>query len=139
MRILLVEDNDADRRAIQEAFLANGCSTALTIVEDGDKALQYIFHQGEYAAAETPDLILLDLNLPGTHGMEVLRRVKGDPATRNIPVIVLTSSAFQKDICDAYGLSANCYINKPMRFSELVSLVKTFCDFWVKEVRYCYK
>ena len=139
MNVLLVEDNDADRRAVKEAFVPFCAEMTLHMVEDGQKALDFVFRTGEYAEAPVPSLVLLDLNLPGTPGREVLRQMKSHPETRNIPIIVLTSSDFQKDVCEAYELHANCYINKPMRYSELQNLLKLICDFWVKEVRYCFK
>lgn len=139
MNILLVEDNDADRRAIQEAFTSCDSNATLHTVPDGDQALDFVFRRGEYAGYPAPDLILLDLNLPGMHGREVLRQIKTKPDTKNIPVVVLTSSTYQGDICEAYGLSANCYINKPMRYQDLLKLVKLLCEFWIKEVKYCYQ
>ena len=137
MNILLVEDNEADQRAIKEAFVATCHDAALHVVEDGDKALQFVTGQDEYAESPPPDLILLDLNLPGMHGHDVLREVKANPETKKIPVIIFTSSPFQGDICDAYDLNANCYLNKPMRYGDLLKLVKLICEFWIKEVRYC--
>jgi two-component system, chemotaxis family, response regulator Rcp1 len=138
MNVLLVEDNEADRRAIREAFRATSESVTLHAVEDGESALQFITQQGKFSESPNPDLILLDLNLPGTHGRDVLREIKTSPETKNIPIIVLTSSNFQGDICECYDLNANCYINKPMRYSELLKLVNVICEFWVKEVRYCH-
>lgn len=137
MNVLLIEDNEADRRAVKEAFSLNDKSVNLYMVEDGEKALQFVGRHGSYAVFPRPDLILLDLNLPGTRGHDVLRKIKSAPETKRIPVIVLSSSTFQVDICECYDLGANCYITKPMRFTELLRLVKAICDFWLKEVRYC--
>jgi two-component system, chemotaxis family, response regulator Rcp1 len=137
MNILLVEDNEADRRAILEAFKTVCDTGELHMVDDGAKALRFLFNKEEYLQSPNPDLVLLDLNLPGTHGRDVLRELKAHPEKRNIPVIIFTSSTSQGDICESYSLSANCYINKPMRYGELVKLVQLLCDFWVKEVQYC--
>jgi two-component system, chemotaxis family, response regulator Rcp1 len=138
MNILLVEDNEADRRAIREAFLGICKDENLHMAEDGEKALNFVFRKEGFEDSPTPDLILLDLNLPGTHGHAVLKELKSNPEKKNIPVIVFTSSNYKSDICEAYNLNANCYINKPLRYAELVSLMKLLCDFWVKEVRYCH-
>ncbi len=138
MNILLIEDNEADQRVIKEAFAAHCTDGTLHIADDGEQALAMIGRRNGYAELPAMDLILLDLNLPGTHGHDILKVLKADKATRNIPVIVLTSSTFQGDICRSYELHASCYINKPMRYSELLNLVKLVCDFWVKQVRYCY-
>lgn len=138
MNILIVEDNAADRRVLKKAFAAS-CEEDITLheVENAEEALKFVSHQGDYTGSAGLDLILLDLNLPGTHGRDVLRKLKTDPGTKNIPVIILTSSTFHGDICESYKLNANCYINKPMRYGELLKLVKLICDFWIKEVRYC--
>jgi two-component system, chemotaxis family, response regulator Rcp1 len=137
MNILLVEDNEADRRAVQEAFLAVCNNATLHMVESGDEALRFIFNKEEFQESPIVDLVLLDLNLPGIHGRDVLRELKTSAEKKNVPVIVLTSSTAQYDICESYNLSANCYVNKPMRYAELLDFVKLVCDFWIKQVQYC--
>lgn len=138
MTILLVEDNEADRRVFQEAFNAVCEGGTLHMVEDGEKALYFLFNKEEYATSPTPDLIILDLNLPRTQGHDVLKALKTHPDKKNIPVIVLTSSSSQSDIRTSYNLNASCYLTKPMRFADLLKLMKLICDFWLKEVHYCH-
>ncbi len=136
MNVLLIEDNEADRRAIQEAFKVVCKDVGLHWAEDGEKILQVVQRKGAYTGLPPVDLILLDLNLPGASGHDVLRELKENADTRKIPVIVFTSSTFKDDIRKSYALGANCYINKPMRYAELLDLVKKICQFWFGEVRY---
>ena len=138
MNILLIEDNEGDRRIIREAFTAvSGDNGQLYMAETGEAALRFLRKEKEFEGAPCPDLILLDLNLPGLHGSEILKTLKSDPVNKIIPVIVLTSSNSQQDICKSYGLGASCFLNKPMRYGELLNLMKLLYDFWIKEVRYC--
>jgi CheY-like chemotaxis protein len=129
--ILLVEDNPADVRLTMKAFEEGGIGVRVTVAEDGERALEILRRQGEYARAPMPDLILLDLNLPKVDGREVLAAVKEDPELRQIPVIVLTGSNARADILTSYRLHANCYIRKPFSFAELAEAVKTIEDFWL--------
>lgn len=137
MKVLFIDDNEADRRIVKEAFAACGEDIVLYTAEDGEMALRFLGHEGEFVEMPKPDLILLDLNLPGAHGKEILKEIKSRPETKGIPVIIFTSSAFQQDVCESYRLNASCFINKPMRYTELVSQIKRLCDFWVQDVRYC--
>jgi len=136
MNVLLVEDNEGDRRVMKEAFASTNENVTLYTVENGAQALQFVHRRDAYEKSPPAELILLDL--PGMHGREVLKRLKSDPETRNIPVIVLSSSTSQADICECYNLHANSFITKPMRYSELLKLVKLLCDFWIKEAKYCH-
>jgi len=129
--ILLVEDNPADVRLTQEALKdAHVPEHSLIVVRDGLEAMAYLRQQGKYADVRTPDLVLLDLNLPGRSGHDVLREIKTCPALRHIPVIVLSTSACHEDITQAYALHANCYIVKPVDLGSFVEIMKHIWQFW---------
>ena len=134
IEILLVEDNPEDRelalRALRKANLANH----IEVARDGAEALEFIFCEGPHAARkieDTPKVILLDLKLPKVDGLEVLKRVKGDPRTRAIPVVVLTSSKEQNDVVESYDLGANSYIVKPVNFERFVEAVQQLGMYWL--------
>lgn len=129
--ILLVEDNEGDIELTKEAFDDAKFRNNLHVVEDGDEALDYLFKRNDYVDAVTPDIILLDLNLPGTDGREVLEQIKEDKNLRRIPVIVLTSSKADKDIIESYNLHANCYIVKPVNAIKFMDVVQHVENFWV--------
>lgn len=133
--ILLVEDNPADARltieALKEAKVCNG----LFVVEDGIEALEFLRKEDQYLDAPTPDLILLDLNLPKMSGQEVLSAIKEDPVLHSIPVVVLTTSEADKDVLEAYDLHANCYVVKPVNFEQFLESVKHIKDFWFSVVK----
>lgn len=129
--ILLVEDNEGDIELTREAFEEAKFRNSLHIAEDGDEALDYLFKRNGYEGAIVPDIILLDLNLPGTDGREVLEVIKVDPALKRIPVIVLTSSQADKDIVESYDLHANCYIVKPVNATKFMDVVRSVENFWV--------
>lgn len=129
MNILLVEDNPADVRLVQEAVAESNVQATLHCAIDGEKALQAL-HNGP-----PPDLVLLDLNLPGVRGQEVLREIKSDPALRRIPVIVLTSSAAQQDVLAAYDAHANSYMVKPSDYDDFLALVTTIESYWLTAVQ----
>jgi CheY-like chemotaxis protein len=133
--MLLVEDNPGDVRLTREALKENKIEVNLQVVEDGEQASDYIFQRGEFADAEPPDIILLDLNLPKKDGREVLEEIKGDPRLKRIPVVVLTMSKAEEDILRAYDLHANCYISKPIDLPQFIQVVKTIEDFWFTIVR----
>lgn len=101
------------------------------IAEDGDEALDYLFHRNGYENSIIPDIILLDLNLPSTDGKEVLETIKKDPRLKRIPVIVLTNSQADKDILQSYDLHANCYIVKPVSAVNFMAVVRSVENFWV--------
>lgn len=135
VEILLVEDNPADVRLTREALKEGKVRNNLSVVADGEAALAFLRRQGQYAAAPRPDLILLDLNLPRKDGREVLAEVKQDPALRQIPVVILTTSAADTDIARSYDLHANCYVTKPVQLDEFLSVVKSIDDFWLAVVK----
>jgi two-component system response regulator len=134
IEILLVEDNPDDLemalRALKKAHLAN----RIHVTRDGAEALEFIFGTGAHAGRKVengPKVILLDLKLPKIDGLEVLRRVKGDPRTKMIPVVVLTSSKEQPDVVGAYSLGVNSYIVKPVNFESFASAVAELGLYWL--------
>ncbi|RZH66363.1 response regulator [Natrinema altunense] len=134
-QILLVEDNPGDVRLTKEAFKQGRIENDLYVVSDGTEALDFLGRQGPYADVPRPDLILLDLNLPGKDGEEVLEELKADPALRSIPVIVLTSSRAEEDVVKSYELHANAYLTKPVDPDEFIETVRAFEKFWFSVVR----
>jgi CheY-like chemotaxis protein len=135
IEVLLVEDNPGDVRLTREALKEGKVRNNLNVAIDGVEALAYLRREGKYADAVRPDLVLLDLNLPRKDGREVLAEIKGDPALRSIPVVVLTSSQAEQDIVRAYDLHANCYITKPVDLDQFITVVKTIEDFWFTIVK----
>ena len=133
--ILLVEDNASDVRLIEEAFRENGIKCNLNIINDGIDALSYLCREGRYGNAARPDIIILDLNLPGKTGIEVLSCVKGSQSLRRIPVMILTTSGLVEDINRCYDLNANCYIVKPLEIDRFMEIVKLIKNFWFDAVR----
>ena len=133
--VLLVEDNPGDTRLTLEAIRDCEVPLNLNVARDGVEAMAYLRREGRYSNAERPALILLDLNLPGKGGREVLAEVKCDPELKRIPVVVLTTSQSEDDIAVAYGLYANCYIRKPADINQLSGIVKGIEDFWLTKVR----
>lgn len=134
IEILLVEDNPDDLemtlRALRRAKLANN----IQVVRDGAEALDFIFAEGPYSARKVengPKVMLLDLKLPKIDGLEVLRRVKGDPRTKAIPVVVLTSSKEQPDVAQCYSLGVNSYIVKPVNFERFAAAVSELGMYWL--------
>lgn len=135
IEILLVEDNPGDVRLTEEVLKEGKINNVLNVVGDGVEALAFLHRQGRYADAKPQDLILLDLNLPKKSGIEVLREIKADPELRKVPVVVLTTSAAETDILQAYDLHANCYITKPVDLDQFVHVVRSIENFWLAIVR----
>jgi CheY-like chemotaxis protein len=133
--ILLVEDNPGDARLMKEALAEARVRNRLHLVADGVEALAYLRRQGPFASAVRPELILLDLNLPGTDGREVLAEIKQDEDLRRIPVVILTSSQAAADIARAYDLHANAYVTKPLDLEQFITVVKSIEDFWLTIVK----
>lgn len=135
MEILLVEDNPADVRLVREALAEGQVHAGLHWSASGEDALHYLRHTGAHDDAHaTPDLVLLDLNLPGLNGQEVLMSIKSDPALLRIPVVVLTSSANPADVQAAYGRHANAYLVKPQDYDEFLTLVGSIRNHWLTAV-----
>jgi CheY-like chemotaxis protein len=132
--ILIVEDNDDDYFATMRAFGKANFANPVRRCTNGDQALDYLFRRGEFAdsgAAPRPGVILLDLNLPGTDGREVLRAVKESTDLRKIPVIVLTTSHSDLDIEACYAAGANSYVQKPVDFERFIRAITRLSDFWL--------
>jgi two-component system, chemotaxis family, response regulator Rcp1 len=130
LNVLLVEDDPGDVLIAREAIAAGQLSTTLEVVTDGIEAMKYLRRQNGFAAAQRPDLILLDLNLPRMSGHEVLAEVKSDPDLRRIPVVVLTTSQAQEDVAKSYDLHASVHVSKPVDFDEFAGVVKQIDDFF---------
>ena len=128
--ILLVEDNPGDVRLTQEALKDVETDTSVTVVGDGDAAMAYLRREGEHAEVSRPDMVLLDLNLPGKDGREVLAEIKGDPNLKRIPVVVLTISQAERDVLESYDLHANSYITKPLDQSQFSVVLRQVQVYW---------
>lgn len=135
IEVLLVEDDPGDVLMTREAFADYKIANHLTVVTNGEDAIAYMRKEGEYADAATPDLVLLDLNLPRRNGREVLEEIKGDPELRRVPVVILTTSEADEDVAAAYDLHANAYVRKPVDFDQFVHAVRAIDDFFITVVR----
>lgn len=134
VEVLLVEDTDSDAELAIRALRKRGLDNNLVWLKDGAQALDFLFAAGKYAernVAQHPKVVLLDLRLPKVSGIEVLRRLKGDPATRNIPVVVVTSSKEDSDLEECYALGVNSYISKPVEFDEFTKAVGDLGFYWL--------
>jgi CheY-like chemotaxis protein len=134
--ILLIEDNPADVRLTQEAFRDAKVQNRLHVVGDGVEAMAFLRRQGSFSSIPSPDLIILDLNLPRKDGREVLYEIKCDRSLKHIPVIALTTSQAEEDIARAYDLHVNCYITKPPDLDQFFAVIRSIEDFWLKVVRF---
>jgi chemotaxis family two-component system response regulator Rcp1 len=134
IEVLLVEDSPTDVLLTREALNEGRARHNLHVVADGIEALAFLKQRGGYADVPRPDLILLDLNLPRKDGRELLADVKHDPALKDIPVIVLTTSLAEDDVRRAYGSHANCYIVKPVDFDRFAEVVRSIELFWFSVV-----
>lgn len=135
--ILLVEDSHEDYESTVRALRRAGLANPIFRCEDGDEALDYIFQRGTYTDPENsprPSLILLDLNLPGTDGREVLAQVKAHDELRVIPIIVLTTSMDERDIQMCYSYGANSYVSKPVDFDGFLQAIRRLRDYWFEVV-----
>jgi CheY-like chemotaxis protein len=135
IHILLVDDNEGDvlltKEALEEAKIVNRISVAY----DGMQALRFLKKEPPFTHQESPDLILLDINLPRMDGTEVLSIIKSDPELKRIPVIMLTTSSSERDIITSYNNYANCYITKPVDLERFMDVVRTIEDFWISIVK----
>jgi len=134
IEILLIEDNPHEAELTIRALRKQNLVNKLVHIDDGAEALDFIFSRGKHAAngkIQQPKLILLDLKLPKVDGLEVLLRVKSDPRTRGIPVVMLTSSREQNDIVESYRLGVNSYIVKPVNFERFANAVKDLGLYWL--------
>ena len=128
--ILLVEDNPADAELAMIGLRSGHHTISVHTVETGEEAMAFLRREGDRAEAPRPDLILLDLNLPGMDGSEVLQEVKSDPALRTIPVVILTTSSAPPEIHSAYSNHANAFMTKPVHLDELNNLMGQLQEYW---------
>jgi CheY-like chemotaxis protein len=129
--VLLVEDDPADQKLIKVSLNKQRLANELYIVGSGEEALDFLHHRGDYDdGMPRPDLILLDLNMPGMGGKEFLRRIKKDEGLKKIPVVILTTSDSEQDIIDSYNLHASGYVKKPVNLDELKGIMKEIGEYW---------
>ncbi len=132
--ILLVEDNPDDVKLTLRALRKNNIFNEVVVANDGVKALDYLFGTGEYSGRDVsimPQVVLLDVNMPKLSGLEVLKKIREDERTRLLPVVMLTTSAEEKDRLESYGLGANSYVRKPVEFSEFARAVNQLGLYWL--------
>ncbi len=128
--ILLVEDHESDVVLACEAFKRGNHDVNLHHVPNGAQCMEFLRKRGAFADAPTPDLILLDLNMPVMNGQEVLVEIQRDPALRRLPVVVLTSSGYDRDVRELYQLRCSSYITKPLRFAEFQRTIQCLMEYW---------
>lgn len=134
VEILIVEDNPDDAELALRALKKHNLANHVVVVTDGEEALDFVFARGKYGERQIdsgPRIVLLDLKLPKVDGLEVLRAIKGDPRTKIIPVIVLTSSKEEKDMVESYRIGVNSYILKPVDFDKFADAVKDIGYYWL--------
>jgi two-component system response regulator len=132
--ILLVEDNPDDEELTLLSLRKNNLAHEIVVVRDGVEAIEYLFGTGQYAhrdIQQAPTVILLDLKLPKLDGLGVLKRLRADERTRNLPVVVLTSSSQDADVIASYNLGANSYVRKPTDFDEFVPMLREILEYWL--------
>ena len=132
--ILLVEDNPSDIALTQRALQRAGITHKLVVAEDGQEALDYLFGAGAYVGRDVsrlPAIVLLDLKLPKVDGLEVLRRIRANPNTRRLPVVILTSSKEEQDVAAGYDLGVNSYIRKQVDFTQFDTAIKQWGAYWL--------
>jgi two-component system response regulator len=134
VEILLVEDNSEDLELALHALRKENLANNIHVARDGEEALEFLFCTGTYEGRSfqcPPKLVLLDLKLPKVDGMEVLKQIKGDPRTKTIPVVILTSSKEERDLMNGYDLGVNSYIQKPVDFEQFRDTVKSLGMYWL--------
>ena len=132
--ILLIEDNPSDVELTKRALERRRISNTLLVAEDGKEALDYLFAEGSHAGRDVtdlPTLVLLDIKLPRLDGLEVLRRIRADPRTKRLPVVILTSSNEEQDLAAGYDLGANSYIRKPVDFAQFAQAIEYLGLYWL--------
>jgi CheY-like chemotaxis protein len=134
LEILLVEDNPGDVLLTREALRDAKVLNRLTVASNGEEALAMLRRQGDHASNVRPDLVLLDLNLPRLSGLELLTAIRTDPELASLPVVMLTSSAAERDVGDSYALGVNCYVTKPVDIEQFLHVVRSVEQFWFSVV-----
>ena len=135
VKILLVEDDPGDVELTKEVLFESKLRLKLEVAENGLQAMEYLRKQGEYKDATSPDLILLDLNMPVKGGRETLEEIKTNQKLKHIPVVILTTSDSNLDIIKSYTAGANCYVSKPVDLSEFQKIVSAIENFWFSIVK----
>jgi CheY-like chemotaxis protein len=130
-----VEDDPGDVLITREALRDHKVANRLSVVTNGEEAIDFLRKRGKHVDAPTPDLVLLDLNLPRRDGRDVLRDIKSDPVLRRIPIVVLTTSDAEEDVLGSYELHANAFVRKPVDFEQFVAAVRAIDDFYLTVVR----
>lgn len=130
IEILLVEDNPADVEITRQGFRRGKIANRLHVAMDAEEALAFLRREGEFSNSPRPDLILLDLNLPGRDGRELLADIKSDENLDSIPVVILTTSSAENDIINTYKLHANAFMTKPVDFNQFVEMVQSISSYW---------
>ena len=134
IEILMIEDNAGDVILTREAMLKNKIFNNVNVAEDGEEAWMYLKKTGKYENVKTPDLILLDLNIPIISGHDVLIKIKEDAVLKKIPVVIFSSSKNNKDVAKTYENHANCYVNKPIDFEQFKEIIGHINNFWFEIV-----
>jgi chemotaxis family two-component system response regulator Rcp1 len=136
-RLLVVEDSESDIELLREALADSDPAVELDVVRHGEDALSFLRREGQFGAAATPDLVVLDLNLPRMGGFEVLRALREDvdPRLRRLPVVVFTTSGTTADVEKAYDLHASSFVTKPTAFESYLEAVRAFREFWLRVAR----
>lgn len=135
IEVLLVEDDPEDVDLTQEALESSRVLIKLNVVNNGEEALAYLRQEGKFQNVSFPDLIWLDLNLPGMSGQEILQEIRRDRSIKHIPVVVLTTSDADEDILKSYQLGANCYVQKPVGIAEFQQMLSSIENFWFTVVK----
>src|SRR4028119_1054415 len=133
--VLLIEDDPGDVELTETALARSKLKINLNVVNDGEEAIAYLRREGQYTDAVRPNLIVLDLNLPGLSGLEILSAIKSDQRLKSIPVVILTTSDASTDIIKSYELGVNCYVTKPIGLKEFVKIFNSIEDFWFTVVQ----
>jgi CheY-like chemotaxis protein len=135
--VLLADDDPDDRMLVEEAFSEIDSSYDLRFVDDGEELMDYLRHEGRFledTAAPKPALILLDLNMPKKDGREAASEIKADPALRQIPIVVLTTSTSEEDVLHTYGVGVNSFVSKPVTFEGMLALAREVSNFWIETI-----
>ncbi len=135
IEVLMMEDDPGDVKLTRESLKQSKLFVNFRTVADGKEGIEYLRKQGRYAGEKTPDLILLDLNMPKMNGRQVLHEIKNDKNLKSIPVVILTTSQAEEDIAKSYSEGANCYIAKPVDFDLFEKVVQKIYDFWFVVVK----